>query len=172
VVSTASRLIAILRPGLAREVIAAQRPDLLAAMHAHGDETRALAASLGIVAPAALVELADAMREVFIHVSSRSRGRDLVTPSEARQVLDFLLRLAERFPELLARSRMLPVFGQDGDYELLGQDGRIHGFTHDDWERDGVVAPSFDALLDGILAETSSAATAVTGGDDGGCQPG
>jgi hypothetical protein len=124
-----------------------ERPDLLPLMRRWGSAWATYARDVGVACPPALIELADAMEDVYIHIDDQ-HGWDLLTPDTARQERETLVGLATAWPDLADRSRMLPVFGQDGDLLLLADDGRIHAFTHDDWEKDGVVAACFDDLID------------------------
>ncbi|MBX7098749.1 MAG: hypothetical protein K1X89_13665 [Myxococcaceae bacterium] len=107
---------------------------------------RTLADELGFRCPPALLELGRASEHQVVHIDD-DHGWDLLFPEQAREARQFLAHLATDFPAVGERSRMVPVFGQDGDLLLLAPDERVWMFTHDDWDNDGVVAESFDALL-------------------------
>jgi hypothetical protein len=155
------------------EEIEAERSDrtgTLARMQRWGGTWRAYAGELGIPCPPGLVELADAMAAVRVYVGA-DHGWDLLTPDESREARESVAAardwwkaheglfagridpMAGAYPSIEARARMAPVFGQDGDLLLLAADGRVHAFTHDGWEHDGVVAESFDELLRGLAKE-------------------
>lgn len=107
---------------------------------------QAIMVEQGIPCPEALVDLGRAAENQLIHIDD-DHGWDLLQPHEARETQRYLERLAGEFPDLAPRSRMVPVFGEDGDLLLLAPDGRVWMFTHDAWESDEVVAESFDQLI-------------------------
>jgi len=127
-------------------------PNFLPAMQRWGAAFAAYLDEVDIPAPAALIELADAMHDVYVHLGGAG-GWVLVLPEESRATRLFLQGFAVRYPELAARGEMVPVFSPDGDLLLLAREGKIYGCTHDGWESDGVVAESFDALLEAFIAQ-------------------
>ena len=141
------RFLASLSPTLRRSMIKTTRTDLLGMMSPDGAGWRKVTAELGIPCPPALVELGDAMGDVFVHVHTEDHDWDLLSPDEARQEREFMATLVAQSPELRARAKMLPIFGQDGDLLLLAADGTVWNYTHDDVVDDRMVAPSLDALL-------------------------
>ncbi|MBS2026542.1 MAG: hypothetical protein JST54_01450 [Deltaproteobacteria bacterium] len=141
------RFLASLSPTLRRSVLKKERTDLLGLMNPDGAGWRKLASECGVPCPPALVELGDAMGDVFVHVSTQEHDWDLLTPDGAREERRSLASLVAQFPELRARAKMLPLFGQDGDLLLLAADGTMWNFTHDDLADDRMVAPSLEALL-------------------------
>jgi hypothetical protein len=170
----AAQILALISSHLTRAELEAggDRTDLLEIMQRWGDAWQAHARALGVPCPPALVELADAMADVYVSIRA-DHGWDLLTPDASHEARTGLVdlaawvatlgkepekygRLLRGLPGLEARARMAPVLGQDGDLLLLAADGRVHAFTHDAWEDDGVAAPSFDALLL-LLAEQARA---------------
>jgi hypothetical protein len=131
------------------------RDDLLEEMVAWGESWRLLCSERGLPCPAALVELGDAMANVWLHlrveaderrrIHSEPHSYAMLTPAAARDQLDFLLEWSE---SSVACVELLPVFGQDGDLLLLARDGRVHAWGHDEPRSTEIVADSLEALLD------------------------
>lgn len=147
----AARLLSLLSAGYSRAEMERHMPEFLPSMQRWGAAYAAYFDEVGIAPPTALIDLADAMADVYVHLTGAD-GWVLVLPEESRDSRRFLQKFALQFPDLAERGEMVPVFGKDGDLLLLARDGRIHGFTHDGWENDGVVAESFDALLEAFIA--------------------
>ncbi len=139
-------MLAVVPPALQRAEVARTRPGLLPYMRDWARDWLAYCAELGIGCPPSLLELATAMRDVYVHIHDE-HGWDLLTPADARERRSFLGRLAAAQPALRERAAMLPIFGQDGDLLLIAADGAIHRFTRDDWASDRPFAGDFDALL-------------------------
>ena len=155
--SVLEQFLAVVDTTLRRPVIERTRPDLLPVMRPWGREWGEYARELGVPCPPALVELRDAMTELYISVQAE-HGWVLLTPDDSRIERRSLGELALEFPELVERSEMMPVFGQDGDLYLLAGDGRVHAFTHDYWENDKESFASFDELLRSLTEQAQTRA--------------
>src|SRR4051812_7161623 len=128
-----SALLATVPRTLRRAVVAQTRPGLLYMMRDWSAAWASYCRELDTPCPPALLELARAMQDVYVHIHDE-HGWDLLTPDDARERRSFLARLANKFPDLTPRAGMLPVFGQSGNLMLLAKDGRVHRFTKDDWQ--------------------------------------
>lgn len=156
-----SALLATVPRTLRRAEVARTRPGLLHAMRDWSTGWTSYCRELAIPCPPALLELAAAMKDVYIHIHDE-HGWDLLTPDDARERRSFLARLANKHPELTARAAMLPVFGQSGNLMLLAKDGKVHRFTRDDWQHDRVVLRDFDAMLRVLVTGTIDPDAAAT----------
>ena len=139
-------LLATVPRTLRRVEVARTRPGLLYMMRDWSAAWTAYCKELGFPCPAPLLELASAMKDVYVHCHDE-HGWDLLTPDDARERRSFLARLADKHPELAPRAALLPVFGQSGNLMLLARDGKVHRFTAADWQHDTMVLRDFDALL-------------------------
>jgi hypothetical protein len=139
-------LLATVPRTLRRVEVARTRPGLLYMMRDWSTQWAACCEELGFPCPAPLLELASAMKDVYIHCHDE-HGWDLLTPDDAHERRSFLARLADKHPELAPRAAMLPVFGQSGNLMLLDKGGQAHRFTVGDWQHDTLVLRDFDALL-------------------------
>ena len=141
------RFLASLSPTLRRSVLKKERPDLLGVMNPDGAGWRKLAAECGVPCPPALVEIGDAMGDVFVHVHTPEHDWDLLTPDQSRDDRKHLASLVAIEPHLRALAKMLPIFGQDGDLLLLAADGTMWRYIHDYADDNQMIAPSLEALL-------------------------
>ncbi len=156
-------MLSVVPPALQRAEVARSRPGLLPYMRDWAGEWLAYCAEVGVTCPPSLLELATAMRDVYVHIHDE-HGWDLLTPHDARERRSFLARLATKHPELRERAAMLPIFGQDGDLLLIARDQAIHRFTRDDWSNDRPFAGDFDVLLHFLASgarDTEAAASNV-----------
>ena len=144
--SQVEALLATVPRTLHRVEVARTRPGLLYWMRDWSAPWAAYCKELGFPCPPPLLELASAMKDVYVHCHDE-HGWDLLMPDDARERRSFLARLADKHPELSVRAAMLPVFGQSGNLMLLARDGRVYRYTAADWQHDHVVLRDFDALL-------------------------
>jgi hypothetical protein len=116
-------------------------------MQSWRDAWRALCDEIDVSAPAELLALAHAMHEVFVYFELEKHAYAMITPDEAREQRRFIASVAHLDPRIEPFTRMLPVFGQDGDYLLLDEKGRVHRWVHDDDPAPLPVCESLPELL-------------------------
>src|SRR5262245_29378599 len=108
------RLLATVSPELVRARVERTRPDLISRMRRRGRDWEQYGQEVGVPLPPTLIELADAMEGICVHIDDQ-HGWALLTPEDSRGERRLLGELAVEFPELKSRAEMVPVFGQDGD---------------------------------------------------------